>query len=526
MKTPKAEFKKHLTRVKKSGIAQKFDTLIARVKRSGVARKFNALIARSALFSGRRKWASLAVSALLLLAVIVSLVYPFIGKRSGPEESLDLTSDKSFDDAVETYEVVKKEVSNDLDILGQIVFSEKVSLSSKVMGRLSRIYVKEGDKVSAGQVIAEIERLPLQITLNQQMSDLNIARKSYELTRAKYENALKGVEIKLKSIEKARADLNDKRVSYDNMDRILKNKRALYEIGGLSESEVKSLAAQHTTVQTKYELAKKDYDIEKIGYRDEDIKNDGYKLPKGKKERTDLLKKINTKIEKAELEAARSRIQQAEENIKATKILLAETYIRSPIHGVVASKNMEAGEMVKEDSVIAVVMDIARVFLAMNVNERDYQKIKSGQTVSFTVDAIGNESFKAEIKRITPVLDVKTRTIEVKAEMANPGYRLLPGMFARAQIETSAKENKLVIPKSAVIKKEGTTAEVYVVKRGIVFRQGVTVGAEYPSWFEVIRGLSEGDLVVSKGINIVYPQMKLADRKKTTVKGNDRKADQ
>lgn len=450
----------------------------------------------------------------VLLAIIVGgtafqIVQTFREKAGVPQSKTAAEDDGS----IETYRVTMKEVTDEIEILGQIIFREKVNISSKVTGRLSKILVHEGARVTAGQLLAEIERLPLELTLKQQQSELDIAKKAYDLSRAKYENALKAIEIKLKTIEKAEADLNDKRVSYENMDRVLRNKQVLYKAGGLSESELKAAQTQHTTVYTRYQLAKSDLEIQFVGFRDEDITSEGLTVPKNKAERMELLKKINTKIERAELEAARSRIRQAEGNLESTQLLIKETWVRSPITGVVAAKSMEAGEMVKPDSVIATVMNIASVFLAMNVNEKDLKKIKNGQMVAFTVDALGEENFKAKIARITPVLDLKTRTVEIKAEIGNPGNRLLPGMFARAKIETGGREEKLVIPISSFINRNGNKGEIYVVKKGILFKQKVTTGSEYRDVVEVTSGVREDDIIISKGINVVYPGMTFAPKK-------------
>ncbi len=103
------------------------------------------------------------------------------------------------------------------------------------------------------------------------------------------------------------------------MDRILKNKTVLYDAGGLSESELKNLRTQHTTAYTAYQLAKSDLEIQQVGYRDEDIAAEGLKVPSSEKEKMELFKRINTKIERAELESARSRIAQAENNIQSTE---------------------------------------------------------------------------------------------------------------------------------------------------------------------------------------------------------------
>lgn len=411
---------------------------------------------------------------------------------------------------ITTLVIEERDVNESIEALGQVIFREKVNLSSKVSGRLSRINVREGQRVRKGEVIAEIERLPLEISLKQQEAELDIAKKSLELAEAKYSDALKGVEIKLKSIVKARAEVNDKRVSYENMDNILKNKTVLFEAGGVSESELKNVKTEHTTLYTRYELAKADYEIQQVGYRDEDIISEGLSVPATEKGRIDVFKRINTKIERAEVESARSRVKQAENNLLSTRIMLDETYIRSPINGIAASRNMETGEMVREDSVITTVIDISSVYISMNINERDLVKINKGQSISFSADAMGkSRNFTARVETVSPVLDTKSRTAEVKAITSNPSGDLLPGMFVRGIISTGKQERGIVIPVSAVLKKDDGKSEVYVVKNSIVFRINVVTAGENGGDARVIEGLSPGDIIITGGLNSVYQGMRI-----------------
>lgn len=464
----------------------------------------------SKVLSGRKRIVEIILSSLVVVVIVSSLLRYFSGRgANGDGNPVDIVTGNKIPatSEIEYHTVELRDISEEIEILGQVVFHEKVNISSKVNGRLEKICIQEGNRVSRGQLLAAIERLPLEINLKRQLAELEIARRSCDLSRARYEKALKSIAIELKTVEKARAQLEDRRVSYENMDRILKNRMVLFRAGGISESDMESLKAEHKTSHTQYLLAQSDLEIRKIGFRDRDIIAEGYRVPGDREARVRIIKHINTKVERAELEAAKSRVIQVEKDVESTRILLSETLIRSPINGVVASRNMEAGEMVKEDSIIATLVDIARVFIAMNVNERDIEKIKLGQSVIFTVDALEDKSFKGRTSRITPVLDVKTRTVEVKAIVNNPGNHLLPGMFARARIVIGTKEKKLLVPITSLVKKEGDTAELYLVKKDIIFKQRVKLGDEYKSCLEIVRGLHPGDIIVSKGTNLVYPGM-------------------
>lgn len=448
---------------------------------------------------------------IILLAVIITgTVYEVVIKPGIIRKRESAAAKKNSAEPVSLMVVEGKEVKDTIQVLGQIVFKEKVNISSKVNGRLGRIHVKAGKIVSKGFLIAEIERLPFEISLKQQRSELDIAKKALELSEAKYSDALKAIEIKFKTIEKAKADLHDKKVSYENMNAILKNKTELFKAGGISRTELENIRTQHTTLLTKYELAKSDYEIQLVGYRDQDIKNEGLAVPSNTDEKIKVFKKINTKIEKAELESAKARVKQAESALLSTELLLRETYIRSPITGVVAVKNMEGGEMVKEDSVIATVMDISSVFISMNLNEKDIEKIRHGQKVSFSVDAFDKSRlFTGSIDTLSPVLDTKTRSVEIKAIVYNSGGVLLPGMFARAVIDTGKSIKGILIPKSAMIVREDGRKEIFTVKNGLVVKENVVTGGEYGEDIQITEGIREGDRIVVKGLNSVYQGMKI-----------------
>lgn len=435
---------------------------------------FDTVVESFRIITGDRT-ARRVVLGTVLAVVCVSALVPYLFRHApAPEENAVNNPGLTF------HTCAAAEVADEMEVLGQIVYYEKVAVSSKVTGRLEKIYVQEGKRVRKGEVIAQVERLPLELSLKQQAAECDIARTSLRLAVAKYENALKSIEIKFRSIEKAEAEVYDKLISFQNMDRMLKNKEVLLKMGGVSESEMASLKAQHTTLHTKYLLAGSDLAIQRVGYRDEDIITEGMAVPKTKKEKVELLKKINTKIERAEVEAAKARVTQAEKALESTQILLRETTLHAPITGVVASKNMEAGEMVKAESVIAIVVSIDRVFVSFNVSERELPALRTGQKLCFTVDALGDRPLTARIERFTPVLDPKTRTVEVKALLANPAHAMLPGMFARGKVLLGKKLKTILIPPAALIKKEKDRGELYLVKKGWFFSKKLNWAGSIP----------------------------------------------
>jgi membrane fusion protein (multidrug efflux system) len=154
-------------------------------------------------------------------------------------------------------------------------------------------------------------------------------------------------------------------------------------------------------------------------------------------------------------------------------------------------------------------MDISKVYVSINLGEKEVKRISKGQKIAFTVDAYSDKNFTAEIYTITPLLDAKTRTFEIKGISDNSSSELLPGMFSRAVIDTGRTVKGILVPAAALVRGEDGRTEVYVVRNGIVIRENVVTGNETTDQVQILEGLKEGEKIVVTGLNSVYQGMKL-----------------
>ena len=127
----------------------------------------------------------------------------------------------------------------------------------------------------------------------------------------------------------------------------------------------------------------------------------------------------------------------------------------SPTNGVITSRNYDAGDMYAMSAPIYVVEQIAPVKLLVGVSESDYSKVKKGDSVSITADALPGKTFTGKIRKIYPTVDPATRTFTVEVVVDNNNNALRPGMFARATIQFGIN-NSVVIPDVAVVKQQGS----------------------------------------------------------------------
>lgn len=180
--------------------------------------------------------------------------------------------------------------------------------------------------------------------------------------------------------------------------------------------------------------------------------------------------------------------------------LLENTILRSPINGVISARNYDRGDMYSMSSPIYTVQQIVPVKLLVPVSESDYTRIKKGDSVDITVDALPGKTFKGSVLRLYPTIDAASHTFSAELVVRNENRELRPGMYARATV-LFEKVDRIVVPDGAVVKQQGSGQKlVYVLDadncaHARVVETGRHIGNEY----EIISGIEEGETIVVKG---------------------------
>jgi len=173
--------------------------------------------------------------------------------------------------------------------------------------------------------------------------------------------------------------------------------------------------------------------------------------------------------------------------------------VTSPIEGTVGRVYLDKGSNVSQNVAIVKIVNMDVVKVRIDVVERDLPKVKVGQAAEIKVDAYPDEIFRGYVERVSPVVDLASRTALVEIEISNPDHRLKPGMFARIKILIKEKENVLIISRDAIIREDSLNYVFIVKDDNKVHRQKIEVGLIENNKFEVINGLDEGELVVTMG---------------------------
>ena len=212
-------------------------------------------------------------------------------------------------------------------------------------------------------------------------------------------------------------------------------------------------------------------------------------------------------VSKSDFEAAELGYKVRKTNYKNVK---ENTILRSPITGYVTARNFDRGDMFSMSAPIFTVQQVVPVKLLVGISESEYTKVKKGDSVTITVDALPGRVFKGRVERVYPTIDAATRTFKVEVHVPNTNKLLRPGMYARVTVNFG-NVKRVVIPDQAVVRMEGTGQRfVYLLQAdSTVSFKPVTLGRHLDATYEILDGIKSGDQVVTKGQTVLKDGVKV-----------------
>lgn len=183
--------------------------------------------------------------------------------------------------------------------------------------------------------------------------------------------------------------------------------------------------------------------------------------------------------------------------------------VRSPIGGIITEKHAIVGELADPSKSLYTVADLSSVWVLVDINEKDLAKVRRGQAATISVGAFPDLKLKGRITYIADLVDQATRTVKARIEVANPGRKLKPEMFATAELALAADAPPvLAVPEEALQELDGKKV-VFVAEADAEFAaRPVQVGREAGGMVEITAGLKEGERYAVKGAFILKSEVK------------------
>jgi HlyD family secretion protein len=326
--------------------------------------------------------------------------------------------------------------------------------------KLVTILVKEGQRVTAGQALAQVDPSGLDL-------DLKSAQANYQAQLAKLDN-IKAKPADL-DIAAAQASLQQSQANREIQQQNYDNTKALTDKGLASKNQLIDADRQLTLAKTNLNAAELSY------------------------------QNVKAQSQADVLQSQEASVAQADSSLQKAQLIFDSATIRSPASGMVAEIGVNVGDLVGPSTALMTVINPNPMWLQAQVNENDMVQIKVGQTATVTPSGYPDMVLQGRVTQLDLHAQVQgnvsvfTTTIEVP----NRDGKLLWGMNADAEISVLSVKNVLTLPSSAVKTTNGSS-QVTIVDGGQLIAWDVQTGATDGTKTEIVAGLDEGTEVVLK----------------------------
>jgi RND family efflux transporter MFP subunit len=211
----------------------------------------------------------------------------------------------------------------------------------------------------------------------------------------------------------------------------------------------------------------------------------------------------------SELKNAEIEFINSDYNYKDALIRLEKMHIKAPFSGVLVDLPYYTPTgKVSANSLMFKLMDYSKLYLEINLAEKDLAFVKPNQKVKITNYTIPEDTLSGIVSQISPAINADTRSFKTVINISNSKLLMRPGMFAKGEIIVASADSAIVIPRNVILAKQrGNT--VFVVDKGLAQERVITFGLENPDKVQVISGLEKNDRLVIKGFETLRNRSKV-----------------
>ena len=413
------------------------------------------------------------IFGLLIVAALGSttVVYLKTQKASSKE---DITSN--------TVSVQSKDWTVQIQANGVVQAVQKINLSPEDSGRIAQVYVKEGDRVNKGQIVARMDSERVEAQVNQYRASLKKAKADLELKRLG--NRSEEISEAKAKFATAQASVKAARARLKRATEERRRNQMLVQNGAISRNSYEEFVAKQREAK-----ANQEEEIARL------------------REQRSTLDKVKNGARPLEITQAEADVEQAKAQLAFHQTQLDNMVIRAPFAGIITRRFATEGDFVTPTTSAsstegATSTSIAELSSGLEIEakipEATISKVNSGQAVDIQTETYGNETFQGRVSLIAPraVQENNITSFRVKIALSNGREKLKSGMNVKLTFISEPIKNALVIPLAAVVTKPDQQTGVYVVdKENQIKFQPIKVSATSGDRVQVLEGLKKGDRV-------------------------------
>ena len=318
----------------------------------------------------------------------------------------------------------------------------------QIAGRVAKVFAEEGQAVSKGQVLAELDSTDYS-------NAYDAAQGQADAARAVDDKAQVGP----RSQELAQA-----RIDYEQWQNQYTRMKFLYDHKSLPANDFEKIEAAYKAAQQRYDMARQ-----------------------------------GTRVE--DKEAATGQYHAAAAQAHEAQKRLGDTQLRAPIAGYVGMRHIDVGDTVAAGMPVISVLDLDPVKVRVAIPESEIGKVQEGASATVTIPSLDQKQFEGKVESVGVAADPASRTYSAKIAVLNPARLLRAGMVSEARVFSSAMTDAITVPGVAIVHDPQGVAQVYVYspQRQRVYARRVDVGGPIGDEVEILSGLTGDEQVVVAG---------------------------
>ncbi len=321
---------------------------------------------------------------------------------------------------VEVAQAQRRDIATYLTLDGQVAPLQDSTLSFQQSGPITAIYVNQGDRVSAGELLAKIDDSNLRAQLS--AAEAQIAQSSAQAQSSALNVPITQANTS-QAVASAKAALANAKLTYDQ-------DAQLYKQGYVSQSQMEQARSQYVAAQSAYQTA---------------LSNQG-----------------TTGVQSSQAQAARQAVNAARAQANILRTQIGQTALYSPFEGVVTARLADPGAMATPGTPVLRVSQVNAVWVNVNVPDDDLSYVHAGTRVTFTSSQLGARTFTGSINTVNAVPTQGTLSYQARIRQPNPDASLRGGMLVSVTVQKEHHKNVIVVPRQAVAQTD-QGANVFIV---------------------------------------------------------------
>jgi HlyD family secretion protein len=371
--------------------------------------------------------------AMSFVAVIAVVGFTLWGRSAGNEEYM-------------TAKIEKGTIRNTVSATGTLQAVTTVQVGSQVSGTISALFADFNSNVRKGQIVAQLDPAIFQAQVASARANLDSARANVVDSQAKVLAAKSTVQNLRAGVSSSGANLAALKAQRDDAQSFLTRQEALAAAGLIAARELETARTALQAADARYNQAMAQLDQARLSEQS----SAGSGIAQAE----------------AQVKQAQAQVQQSQAALQLAEVNLSHTTIRSPIDGVVVSRNVDVGQTVAASlsapTLFTIANDLTQMQVIANIDQADIGVINQSNKINFTVDAFPGSNFSGTISqiRLNPQNVQNVVTYNVVIDVKNPDLKLKPGMTSNLTMTIAERSDVLKVPNAALrFRPQGMTQE-------------------------------------------------------------------